>query len=90
MKAILIENSNLNIFPYLINTINKLSDIIEETGRNKLDFETFVQKNISSFVGLENEVQKFNSYIIELVKFNETSAIIDNPDGIQEFTNTLI
>jgi predicted ABC-type ATPase len=80
----------LNNFPYLINTINKLSKIIEETGRNKHDFETFVQKDISSFVGLENEVQKFNSYIIELVKFNETAAIIDNPDGIQEFSNTQI
>ena len=80
----------LNNFPYLINTINKLSNIIEETGRNKRDFETFVQKDISSFVGLENEVQKFNSYIIELVKFNETSVIIDNQDGIQEFSNTQI
>lgn len=79
----------LNHFPYLINTINRLSNIIVETGRNKRDFETFVQKDISSFVGLENEVQKFNSYIVELVKLNETSAIIDNSDGIQEFSNTL-
>jgi UDP-N-acetylglucosamine kinase len=79
----------LNNFPYLINTINKLSNIIVETERNKRDFETFVQKDVSSFVGLEDEVQKFNSYIIELVKFKETTAIIDNPNGIQEFSNDL-
>ena len=78
-----------NNFPYLINTINKLSTIIVETGRNKRDFETFVQKDLSSFVGLENEVQKFKSYVVELVKLNETSAITDNPNGIQEFSNTL-
>ena len=79
----------LNNFPFLINTINKLSNIIVETGRNKRDFETFVQKDISSFVGIKNEVQKFNSYIIELVESNETSAISNNPDGIQEFSNAL-
>jgi predicted ABC-type ATPase len=76
-------------FPYVINIVNKLSDIIEETGRNKLDFETFVKKDLSSLVGFEKEVQKFNSYIIELVKSNETSAVIDIPAGIQEFSNTL-
>lgn len=75
--------------PYLINVINKLSDIIEETGRNKSDFETFVKKDLSYFVGLENEVHKFNSCIIDLVESNETPVIIDSPAGIQEFSNTL-
>lgn len=84
------ENSReltLDKLPYLINTVNRIGNIIQESGRNKLDFETFVQNELLFLEDFESEVKKLNPYIIELIKAKQASAIIDDSDGIQEFSN---
>lgn len=85
------ENSRVFTFdkiPYLINTFNRIGSIIQATGRNKLDFETFVQNDLSFLEDFKNEVKKLNPYIIELIKTKQASAIIDDSDEIQEFLNS--
>lgn len=61
----------LDKVPYLINTSNKVGNIIQETGRNKFDFEIFIQKYFSFFDDLKSEKNKFIPFIIDLLKRNE-------------------
>ena len=85
------ENSRkitLDKFPYLINTINIIGNKIQETGTNKLDFETFVQNDLSFLQDFEIEIKKLSPYIIELIKVNQTSPMNDDSNEIQEFSNS--
>lgn len=78
----------LDKFPYLINTINTIGNKIQETGRNKLDFETFIQEDLSFLQDFEIEIEKLSPYIIELMKVKQTSPMNDDSNEIQEFSNS--
>ena len=69
--------------PYLINTVNRIGNIIQQTDRNKLDFETFVQNDLSFLQDFEIEIKELSPYIIELIY-----PLSDDSKGIQEFSNS--
>ena len=73
----------LDKFPYLINTVNRIGNIIQQTDRNKLDFETFVQSDLSFLQDFEIEIKELSPYIIELIY-----PLSDDSKGIQEFSNS--
>ena len=72
-----------NILPYLINTINRIGNIIQKTERNKLDFETFIQNDLSFLKDFESEIRELSSYITELIY-----PLSNDSKEIEEFSNS--
>lgn len=85
------ENSReftLDSLPYLINTINRIGNIVQETGRNKLDFETFIQQDLSFVEDFETEIKKLSAYVIKLMKIKKIYPLGDDSNEIQGFSNS--